>query len=114
MPSHKKRRKKKARNKKMASEPNAPPSQNDAGSVKKETQPSNERNYPPPLPHTTEIQLPRRIEENYNAAQKKQETREKWKIILEGFTVLFVFGSMLVSLYMWNEMRKATEVKPEM
>lgn len=85
------------------------PSQKNAGPVKKETQASNERYYPPPLPSSIEIQFPGRIEENYNAAQKEQKTREKWKIVLEGFTVLFVFLSMLVSLYMWNEMRKATE-----
>lgn len=92
----------------MASEGNAP-SQNKAESVQGEKQPADERYYPPPLPGSIEVQFPRRIEENYNATQKKQDRREKWKIILEGLTVLFVFGSMVVSLYMWNEMRKATE-----
>ena len=84
-------------------------SKNTAEPVKKDTQAPTERYYPPPLPSSIEVQFSRRIEEGYNATQRKQDSREKLKIILEALTVIFVFVSVVVSWYMWSEMRKATE-----
>jgi hypothetical protein len=96
--------------KEMSSEDRAP-SQNNAEPIQGEKQSANERYYPPPFPSSIEVQFPIRVEENYNATQKKQDTREKRRIILEALTIFLVSCSLVISWYMWNEMRKAEAAK---
>jgi hypothetical protein len=85
------------------------PSQNDASTIKKEAISANHGNVYPPAGSTVEVRFPRRIEEQYEINQKRQQAIEKRKFGFEVVTAVFLGVTVIINWYIWSEMRKSTE-----
>jgi hypothetical protein len=104
-----KRKNRQNKNRKTTASERDAPIQNDAESVQKGCQSTNEKHIVPPLRGSVEVSFPPRIEERNEANQKRQETRDKWKFRLEIATLAFVFITVVINWYIFNEMSKTTK-----